>query len=117
MFCTVVGRRGLPITYLIHIRTQWFFTENIQALPNRCNGLRCMNIRAGADPHRLKSRVLNHLVVGIVDLDSPVVVFASSPFKLRLLGAADSNYLSSRDTVEKCSNMSFSHAPEAGHSD
>jgi hypothetical protein len=82
MFCLELDRRGELVTYLLHISAQRLLTKDIQAFLNRCNGLRSVYIGASADPHSLKSGMLNHLIVGIVDLDSPVFVLVSSPFKL-----------------------------------
>ena len=76
-----------------------------------------MHICAGTDPDSLQAGMLDHLAVGIVDLDAPVLVFVPCPLKLGGLAAAHSNNASVRYAVEEGSYMAFAHAAEAGHGD
>jgi len=93
------------VTYLLDIRAERFLTKHVQSLLDYCNGLRSVYISACADPHSLKTGMLDNLVVGIVDLDSPVCILVSCSFKLRWLGAAYCNYLGCRDAIEKGSHV------------
>jgi hypothetical protein len=56
--------------------------------------------------------MLDHLVVGIVDLDPPVLVFVSCPLELGGFATADCNDAGARYAAEEGSYMAFAHAAE-----
>jgi hypothetical protein len=76
-----------------------------------------VHIRAGADPHSLQAGMLDHLVVGIVDLDPPVFVFVLGPLELGRFTAAYGSYASVRYAVEEGTDVTLAHAAEACYGD
>jgi hypothetical protein len=76
-----------------------------------------MHIRAGANPDSLQTWMLDHLVVCIIDLNSSVLVFVSSPLELGGFTAAYCDDTGARYAVKKGSYMAFAHAPKASDRD
>lgn len=61
--------------------------------------------------------MLDHLVVGIVDLDPPLFVFILCPLELGRFAAADCDDAGARYAVEEGADMAFAHSAQARYGD
>ena len=57
--------------------------------------------------------MFDHLVVRVIDMNSPVFVFGPCPSELGGFATADGDDASTRYAVEEGANMAFAHAAEA----
>lgn len=97
-----------PRTYLFNIGAQRFFAQNVKTLLDTSQGLGGVDIGTGRNPDSLQARVIQHLIVRVVDLDAGILILLASPDLLRFFSAADRDYFRARDSFDKCQHMAFS---------
>ena len=106
-----------PGTYLFHICAQGFLAEHVEALLNPGQGHAGVNVRARRHPDRVETRVLQHLVVGAVDLDARVLVLLSGPGEFMRFGATHGDHVGAVHSIDQCIYMTLAHAAEASNGD
>lgn len=95
--------------YLRNIRTQWLFTQHMNAFRNGGQRLARVDICAGRDPDSLETRLCQHLIIAAVDSNSKLLVLwvFFGPVDLVGVAAAHGYDLGARHTVQQGMNMSL----------
>jgi hypothetical protein len=91
----------------------------MQSFIDASEGLPCMNVGTGGDPHCLEIWVLQHLVEGRVGLDAKLQILGivSGPCDLMVLLTAYSNNVDSGHSIEQGLHMTLTHAAKTCDSD
>lgn len=87
----------------------------MQSLLDGCKGLTGVDVGAGGDPDGVQGWQLDHVLVGVEDLDAGALVCLLGPLHFIVPGAADGDDFGTGDSPDQRVDVTLAHAAEASH--
>lgn len=109
-------QRCIKNTYHINIGRKRLFAQNMQVLVHSLDGLLGVNRGGGANDNGIETRVLQHLLVVIVESHTIRFEVELPPCQLLSVRGEGSNKLRPRRSVEEVESMALAHAAETSAS-